>query len=106
VQTATPPEVVSVKHYLDSENEDATRLASTATQAARYGQALALASCQSSVAGLFLFHAFDDRELDRWQSGIYYVDGTPKRSFAAVSNSLRAAGTRDVSSCPPSGAIP
>lgn len=69
------------------------------TQAAYYRQAIALASCQPSVAGIFLFHGFDEPKPAGWQSGVYYANGTPKSSFLAVRAAARAARTRHVSSC-------
>ena len=66
---------------------------SPALQAAYYRAALALAYCQPTVKGLFVFHAFDEINLDGWQSGLYYADGTPKPSvqaFRRAVGSLRA----------------
>ena len=103
VQTATPARLAALYTGTETAVGD---LATAAVQASRYRQALALASCQVSVGGIFLFHAFDDGDLERWQSGIYYVDGTPKPSFAAVSAAVKAATVRDVSSCPPDNRIP
>jgi hypothetical protein len=54
------------------------------TQARYYREALELASCQETVIGVLLFHLYDEPDLDRWQSGMYYVDSTPKSSLAAV----------------------
>ena len=51
-------------------------------QAAYYRKALALAYCQPTVKGLFVFHTFDEVRLDGWQSGLYYADHTPKPSLA------------------------
>jgi hypothetical protein len=50
-------------------------------QAAYYRKALALAYCQPTVKGLFIFHTFDEIRLDGWQSGLYYADHTPKPSL-------------------------
>ncbi len=55
---------------------------SPATQAAYYRRALALAYCQPTVNGLFIYHTFDEFSLDGWQSGLYYADRTPKPSLA------------------------
>src|SRR5437763_8891852 len=52
------------------------------TQGAYYAQAIALVFCQPNVRGIFLFHSVDETDLDRWQSGLYYADGTPKTSLA------------------------
>jgi hypothetical protein len=54
------------------------------TQAAYYTQAIDLAFCQPNVRGIFLFHTIDENDLDRWQSGLYYTNGTPKSSLPAV----------------------
>jgi len=54
------------------------------TQARYYREALALASCQKTVIGVLIFHLYDEPDLARWQSGIYYVDRTPKSSLPAV----------------------
>jgi hypothetical protein len=54
---------------------------SAATQAAFYRQALALAYCQPTVRGLFVFHTFDEPNMNGWQSGLYYADHTAKPSL-------------------------
>ena len=46
--------------------------------------ALRLAACQKNVVGLLFFHVTDEADLDRWQSGVYYADDTPKSSLPAV----------------------
>ena len=66
---------------------------SAATQAAYYRQALALAYCQPTVKGLFVFHTFDEPLLNGWQSGLYYADHTAKpslRGFRRTVADLRA----------------
>ena len=59
------------------------------TQGSSYKQAIAMSFCQPNVMGLFLFHAFDESALDRFQSGLYYDDGTPKSSLATVRDAAR-----------------
>ena len=61
------------------------------TQARYYREALELASCQVTVIGVLIFHLYDEPDLNRWQSGIYYVDGTPKSSLPAVREAAIAA---------------
>ena len=61
------------------------------TQGAYYAQAIALTFCQPNVRGLFLFHSVDETDLDRWQSGLYYADGTPKASLAPARTAVQAA---------------
>ena len=50
---------------------------------------MAMSFCYPNVIGLLLFHAFDETALDRFQSGLYYPDGTPKSSLAAVRAAAR-----------------
>ena len=70
------------------------------TQAAYYREALALAFCQPNVKTFLFFHAVDESNLDRWQSGMYYADGTPKPSMAAVANAARATRGGVLARCP------
>jgi hypothetical protein len=61
------------------------------TQARFYREALELASCQDTVIGVLIFHLYDEPDLARWQSGMYYVDGTPKSSLPAIRDAAIAA---------------
>jgi hypothetical protein len=73
------------------------RPVSEATQSVYYLEALALAACQPTVQSLLFFHVSDEPDLDRWQSGLYYTDDTPKTSLPAVQRGiglLREAGVR------------
>jgi hypothetical protein len=67
----------------------ATKPVDEATQGLYYRQALALAFCQPNVKAFFFLHAVDEPDLDRWQSGFYYADGTPKSSLPAVQQAIR-----------------
>jgi hypothetical protein len=58
------------------------------TQARYYRDALLMAACQPTVEGMLLFHVSDEPDLDRWQSGIFYADDTPKASFTAVRDAV------------------
>lgn len=60
-------------------------------QAAYYRQAFELAVCQPTVVGLLLFLAVDEKRLDRWQSGVYYWDDTPKSSQPLVKAAIEKA---------------
>jgi hypothetical protein len=72
-----------------------------ATQARYYTIALRFAACQKNVVGLLFFHVSDEADLDRWQSGVYYADDTPKSSLAAVRTAAEAARAGKLgSSCP------
>jgi hypothetical protein len=44
------------------------------------------------VAGLLLFHSHDEPNLTGFQSGEYYVDGTPKASLEPVRQAIEKAG--------------
>ena len=57
-----------------------------ATQAAYYAQAIGLAFCQPNVKAFLVFSLIDERAHAGWQSGVYYVDGAPKSSLAAVAD--------------------
>jgi len=77
-----------------------TKPVSEATQAAYYQQALALAFCQPTVEGMLLFLSRDERARASWQSGIYYVDGTPKTSRPLVTEALDRTTGGSITRCP------
>jgi hypothetical protein len=70
-------------------DDEIARTISEQAQAAAYRRTLELASCQPNVAGVLFFHLLDEPSLIGWQSGVRYVDGTPKQSLPPV----RAAAT-------------
>jgi hypothetical protein len=70
-----------------------------AAQAAYYRQAIQLAFCDPTVKGFFVFHAVDEKELPGWQSGVYYVDDTPKASLPGVRFAIQQAARGVVASC-------
>jgi hypothetical protein len=89
------------KSALYTGNEPATtRPVSEATQAAYYEQALALAFCQPTVDGMLLFLSRDERARPGWQSGVHYVDGTPKASKPRVTESLDRTTGGSITRCP------
>ena len=61
-----------------------TKPVTDATQAQFYLQAMQMTFCQPTVLGLLLFHVQDEPDMAAWQSGEFYVDGTPKPSLGAV----------------------
>jgi hypothetical protein len=71
-----------------------------ATQAAFYEQALQLTFCQPTVIGILLFHYVDEPARAGWQSGLYYVDGTPKTSIARVRAAADSTRRGVVAQCP------
>jgi hypothetical protein len=76
-----------------------TKPTDPATQGAYYAQAIALVFCQPNVRGLFLFHSVDETALDRWQSGLFYADGTPKTSLAPTRAAVQEARRGVVAHC-------
>ena len=86
----------------DGAYEGTQRTPQTATeqrQGAYYEQAIDLAACQPTVAGLFFFHAVDDKEFARWQSGIYHLNRTAKDSLKTVRRAALAARANTLTSC-------
>jgi hypothetical protein len=67
-----------------------TKPVSEGVQAAYYDEALKLAACQPTVRGFLIFHVTDETDYNRWQSGVYYADGTPKSSRALVKSAMSA----------------
>ena len=65
-----------------------------------YRQAIELAFCQPNVRGFFIFHTIDEGDLNRWQSGLFYVDGKPKSDLPAVRTAVREAHRGVVTRCP------
>ena len=70
------------------------------TQAAYYRQAIQLAFCQPTTAGIMIFHVWDEKDMGGWQSGVYYVDETPKLSLAAVRQAKAETRRGVVARCP------
>jgi hypothetical protein len=70
-----------------------TKPVTEGVQAAYYDEALRLAACQPTVRGFLIFHVTDETDYNRWQSGVYYADGTPKSSRSAVKASMNAIRT-------------
>ena len=59
-----------------------------------------MAFCQPSVATILLFHSNDERALSGWQSGVNYVDGTPKSSLPRVQEALDRTTGGSITRCP------
>lgn len=78
----------------------ATKPVAEETQAAYYEQALALAFCQPTVEGMLVFLSRDERARTAWQSGVFYVDGTPKKSLPRVRESLDRTTGGSITRCP------
>jgi hypothetical protein len=79
---------------------DTTKPTTEDTQASFYRQALALSFCQPNVEGILILHTIDEANLDRWQSGVFYSDKTPKSSLPAVSTALNRTAGGSIAHCP------
>ncbi len=73
-----------------------THPVSEQVQAEHYSEALMMAACQPTVRGFLIFHVTDETDFNRWQSGLYYVDGTPKTSRALVRSTIDQVRAGDV----------
>ena len=97
IETKIPP----AKAALYTGTEPATtKPVDEATQAQMYLQAMQMTFCQPTVLGLLLFHVQDEPSLAAWQSGEFYVDGTPKSSLPAVAAAAASVHRGIVASCP------
>jgi len=65
------------------------------TQARYYGDLVGIFSCDPTVSDALLFHLADERELERFQSGVLRADWSERPSFDALRNAIAGAG-----SCP------
>jgi len=77
-----------------------TKPVTETTQAQYYRDALALAYCQPNVIGMMLFPSKDERARAAWQSGLWYIDGTPKSSLPRVSEALERTMGGSIAKCP------
>ena len=69
-------------------------------QGAYYRQAIELAFCQPTVRGISILHTIDEPDLNRWQSGVFYVDEKPKASLTAVRRAAAESRRGIVAHCP------
>jgi hypothetical protein len=65
-----------------------TKPVTESVQASYYHEALQMAACQPTVRGFLIFHVTDETDYNRWQSGVYYADGTPKSSRPFVKQTM------------------
>ena len=89
VQTQIPTDKLGV--YTNLGVPTAGDAVSESMQGAYYTRAVKLAYCQPTVAGMLFFHVSDEPDLDRWQSGLFYADDTPKSDLAQVKTVAQAA---------------
>jgi hypothetical protein len=77
-----------------------TKPVDEAVQAQMYLQAMQMTFCQPTAMGILLFHVQDEPALAAWQSGEFYVDGTPKTSLAPVRSAAFGVHRGIVAACP------
>jgi hypothetical protein len=70
------------------------------TQAQMYTLAMQMSFCQTNVMGLLLFHVQDEPDLSTWQSGEFYVDGSPKASLFPVRAAAATVHRGIAATCP------
>ncbi|HZP72556.1 MAG TPA: hypothetical protein VFA97_04165 [Gaiellaceae bacterium] len=88
-QTAIP--AASKSSYTGLENVPVT---SDAVQAKIYGQIIADAACDPSIADVLFAPFVDESQLGGFQSGLVRADGTLRPSYAVVQNALANGGPR------------
>jgi hypothetical protein len=70
-----------------------------ATQAEYYKQAFELGACQPNVTAVYIFHLFDEADLNRWQSGPYYTDTNSKSSLDGIRDAAKKARDGKLGDC-------
>jgi hypothetical protein len=62
------------------------------TQAQYYSDIVRFVSCDYDVRSLSFFHLIDERDLDRWQSGLLRIDKSRRASYDAVKAAIKQTG--------------
>jgi hypothetical protein len=76
------------RHYVGNEPSTSGAVGE-GPQGEFYNKYLRLANTQPNVKAAFIFLPKDEKELGRWQSSLFYRDGTPKTSLQPVLTGLR-----------------
>jgi hypothetical protein len=99
----TIPDAAHQSLYTGRENDArpipdtvALRDQSGTTQSTQLTAGIELAYCQPYVTGFFNFLLWDEVDLARWQSGVFWPDGTEKASFAAFQRAVKEVRSGDV----------
>jgi hypothetical protein len=74
------------RHFYNG--RELSRPVSEGVQASFYRQALQMAACQPTVRGFLIFHVTDETDYGRWQSGVYFPDGSAKSSRSIVRRTM------------------
>jgi hypothetical protein len=67
---------------------ESSKTVDEATQARIYGDLVLFVECDPAVTALNLFHLVDERDLDRFQSGLIRADGSHRPSYDAVKEAI------------------
>jgi hypothetical protein len=97
VQSIIPPS--AQEPYTNLQSPLGKDAVSEATQAEYYRQAFELAACQENVIAVYIFHLFDEADLNRWQSGPYYTDTKTKSSLDAIAEAAKKARQGKLADC-------
>jgi hypothetical protein len=81
-QTSIP--TVKAADYNGQENAITVPAVGRGSQLEQLKLAVKTAYCQPAVGALFNFEMTDESRLSGWQSGLFYVDATPKPSYAPL----------------------
>jgi hypothetical protein len=84
--------VASDKAGLYSGNETVPAIDDT-MQGSYYAQLISLVACDPDIALYNIFHLVDERALAGWQSGLQFVDGSRRASYATVKAAVSANST-------------
>jgi hypothetical protein len=74
--------------YFGTETASVT---SERAHAANYAKLIQLAACDASISALYFLHLRDDPDLERFQSGLYRADGSPRPALATVRKAITRA---------------
>ena len=74
---------------------ESVRPTTEAAHARIYAQIVDLVACDATVDSLLFFHLIDDRDLDRFQSGLLRADGSRRPAYNAVKGRIRALTSED-----------
>jgi hypothetical protein len=76
-----------------------TRAVNESVQARYYVKAMEMAACQPTVRTFLVFRLIDEPALEGWQSGLYYVNGSPKSSLPVVEAAARRLEEQSPTDC-------
>jgi hypothetical protein len=79
--------ITSALQHLYAGTESVTPI-DEGTQAQYYADIVRFVSCDPNVRSLSFFHLVDERDLDRWQSGLIRIDDSKRPSYTSVKNAI------------------